>query len=235
MAGRAAVKRQGWKDANAYFTQLYNDTNCPSDLRAQALSEYGDTLMRVVDPDDTNKLANLEQATRVYGRICEEFPTTRLAVRAWMERANCNLQWALARQQYDSLTNAINAYQKVLDSPQADVALRSEAKVGLAVTLAKWAEQKTGKERTALLEQALNHCLDVVHGKILRDDERSDLFWTKEAGVKGFDLADSLQAWSQEVALFQRLTNSIWPQMPASMVKRAAKAQENLEREKANR
>ena len=38
MAGRAAVARQDWKDARAYFTQLYNNTNGPSiDLRLQAL------------------------------------------------------------------------------------------------------------------------------------------------------------------------------------------------------
>jgi hypothetical protein len=32
-----------------------------------------------------------------------------------------------------------------------------------------------------------------------------------------------------------RLTNSVWPQLPAPYQKRALKAFENLEREKANR
>ena len=238
MAGRAAVARQGWKDATTYFTQLYNITtgitNRPIlDLHYQALFEYALVLIQVPDTADTNRLANLEQATIALGRICDDCATNKLAVRAWGERANCYLQWALARRQFDSLTNAINAYQHVLDSPQADVGLRSEAKVGLAVTLSKWAEQKTGKERTALLEQALNHCLDVVYGKILRDDERRHEWWTKEAGVKAFELADSLQAWSQEVRLYERLTNSIWPELPPMLVKRTAKARENLEREKA--
>jgi hypothetical protein len=49
------------------------------------------------------------------------------------------------------------------------------------------------------------------------------------------DLADSLQAWAPEVSLYERLTNSIWPNLPAQLVERAAKARENLEREKANR
>jgi TolA-binding protein len=240
MAGMAAVAHQGWKDAKDYFLALYNNTNGPPkgpslDLRYQALFEHALALIRVVDPADTNRLANLEQATIALGRICDDYPTNRLAVRAWGVRANCYLQWALARQQFDSLTNAINAYQHVVDSPQADVDLRSEAKVGLAVTLEKWAEQKTGKERTALLEQALNHCLDVVYGRILGDDEWLAPFWTKKAGIEAFYLADSLQAWAQEVRLYERLTNSIWPQLPAELVKRAAKARENLEREKANR
>jgi len=83
-----------------------------------------------------------------------------------------------------------------------------------------------------LLQQALDHCLDVVYSKVLRDDEWLDPFWTKEAAIKAFDLADSLQAWPQEIRLYERLTNSIWPNLPAYLVKRAAKAQENVEREK---
>jgi TolA-binding protein len=234
MAGRAAVARQGWGDAQGYFTNLYNNTSSPTDLRVEALFLYGDTLMSVVDSAETNKLANLEKATLIFGRICDEYPTNRLAVRAWGERANCYLQWALARQQYDSLTNALNAYQRVVDSPQADVAARSEAKAGLAVTLGKWAAQKTGEQRTALLKQALSNCLDVVYGTILHDSETLDLFWTKKAGMKAFDLAEELQAWSQAVNIYLRL-KTIWPQLPASLEEHAVKARENLEREKAAR
>jgi tetratricopeptide (TPR) repeat protein len=237
MAGRAAVAHHDWKAAKAYFLGLHNNTNGPSiDQRLQALFEHGNALMQVVDPDETNKLANLEEATRVFGLICDYYPTSWLVVPSWGERANCYLQWALAKQQYDSLTNAINAYQRVVDSPQADVAARSEAKVGQAITLGKWAAQKTGEERTALLKQALSNCLDVVYGyrTILHDNETLDLFWTKKAGMKAFELAEELQAWSQAVNIYLRL-KTIWPQLPASLEQHAAKARENLEREKAAR
>ena len=233
MAGRAAVGHQDWKSAKDYFTSLYNNTNGPAlDVRLQAFFEYGQTLLRVVDPTDPNKLANLEEATRIFGRLCEEYPTNRLAVPAWIERGKCYLQWALAKQQLDSLTNAISAYQRVIALPEADVAARSEAKVGQAIALSKWAEQKAGAERTLLLKQALSNCLDVVYGTLLRDGERPDLFMTKRAGIQAFDLAESLQAWSQAVAIYQRLTNNVWPQLPASLEKRATRARENLEREK---
>jgi TolA-binding protein len=236
MAGRAAVAHQGWKDAKDYFTGLYNNTNGPAiDLRLQALFEHGRALMRVVDPTDTNKLANCEEATRAFGRICDDYPTNRLAVPAWGEKANCYLQWALAKQQYDSLTNAINAFQRVVDSPQASVEARSEAKVGQATVLTKWAEQKSGAEQTALLKAALSNCLDVVYGNILRGNEEPDPFWTKEAGLKAFDLAETLQAWSQVVNIYDRLKSKVWPQLPASLEKRAAKALENAEREKVDR
>jgi hypothetical protein len=75
----------------------------------------------------------------------------------------------------------------------------------------------------------------VVYGTALRDNEESDPFWTKAAGLKALELADALQAWSQVARIYQRLTNSIWPQLPASYQKRASKALENLEREKADR
>ena len=235
-AGLAAAAHQGWGVAKAYFTNLYNNGNCPTDLRVQALFEYGKTLMLVADPAETNKLANCEQATLVFGRICEEYATNRLAILAWNEKAKCYLQWALVRQQYDSLTNAMNAYQHVIDAPHADVAARSEAKVGQATVLVKWAEQKTGAEKTALLKAALSNCLDVVYGTMLREaDERLDPFWKKEAGMKAFDLAEALEAWSQEINIYMRLTNSVWSQLPASYQKRASKAFENLEREKSSR
>jgi TolA-binding protein len=236
MAGRAAVKRQGWKEAHDYFLGLFNNTNGPSiDLRVQAFFEYGQSLMEWVEPGETNRLANWDEATRVFGRICDEHPTNQVAVQAWGEKANCYLQAALARQQYDSLTNALNAYQRVIDSPQADVEARSNARVGQAVVFGKWAEQKAGPEQTALLKQALSNCLDVLYGKILHDNESLNPKWTKEAGKQAFELAEKLQAWSQQANIYMRLTNSVWPQLPPSYQKRAVKAFENLEREKANR
>jgi TolA-binding protein len=236
MAGRAAVARQGWKDVHDYFLGVYNNTNGPSgDLRVQALLEYGQSLMQWTAPAETNKLSNCEEATRVFGRICDEHPTSRLADRAWFEKANCNLQWALARQQYDSLTNALSAFQRVVDSRQADLALRSEAKLGQAITLGKWAEQKAGDTRTALLKQALSNCLDVVYGNIQRDGERPDPSSMQKAAEKAFELAETLQAWSQAANIYMRLTNSVWPLTDPSMRKRATNVFENLEREKQSR
>jgi TolA-binding protein len=241
MAGRAAVDRQGWKDVKDYLLGVYNNTNAPPngpsiDLRVEAFFEYGQTLMQWVDPAETNKLANCEEATRVFGRICDEYPTNQLAARAWIEKANCYLQAALVKQQYDSLTNALGAYQRVGQLPQTDVEARSQAKVGQAIVFGKWAEQKTGAEQTALLKQALSNCLDVIYEKVLRDDsERLDPKWTKEAGLRAMDIADELQAWSQVANIYMRLTNSVWAQLPAAYQKKAAKAFENLEREKSKR
>jgi hypothetical protein len=102
--------------------------------------------------------------------------------------------------------------------------------------LDKWAEQKTGAEQTALLKRALSNCLEVVYERVPRNEnETPDLKWTKEAGMKAIDIAEELQAWSQLANLYTRLTNSVWPVLPAAYQKKAAKAFENLAREKLNR
>jgi hypothetical protein len=146
------------------------------------------------------------------------------------------MQWALARQQFDSLTNALNAYQRVVESPQADVKARSEAKVGMAIALEKWAKQKTGAEQTALLNQALEHCADVVYGsKFLRKDELLDPFWTQKAAQEAFSLAEALQAWPKAASIYTRLTNSIWPLVDPAMLRRATNVFEHLQQEKPNR
>ena len=72
----------------------------------------------------------------------------------------------------------------------------------------------------------------MVYGSLLREGEQLDPFWTREAGIEAFGLAEAMQAWSQAASVYQRLTNSVWPQLPASLEKRAWQARENLAREK---
>ncbi len=223
MAGRAAVLRQGWKDAIGYFTNLTSDLNCPTDLWVQAMFDYGDTLMR---QDSTNKLADYEEAIRVFSKICESFPTNQLAARAWGEKANCLLQWARSSRDFEP---AAKAFQEVLAAAGADVTARSMAKVGLAVVLEKQAQQKTGAEQSALLESALDHYVDVFYGKtVLRgDDDQPDLFWTKKAGLEAGRLAEALQRWSQALSVYQRLTNLL-PSVSATLESRIQNAEKNL-------
>jgi TolA-binding protein len=225
MAGRMAVARQSWENAKDYFLKLYNDTNCPTDLKFQAFSAYGDYWMsRDLTKDSTNKLADYEQAIRVYTTICETYSTNRLAALAWGQKANCRLQWAQISQDYGP---AILDFQEVLKHPGADATARGIAKVGLAVVLEKQAQQKSGAEQTALLRQALDNYTDVFHGVILRDGERPSLFWIKKAGLKAADLAEALKEWSIALNICKQL-EELLPQLRASLDKRITNAQEKL-------
>ena len=199
MAGRAAFARQAWGEARGYFNNLYNTTRCATDLRIQALLACGDCYM---SQDSTNRTADYQEAFKYYNRICELYPSNRLAALAWGGKANALLQWAKSSQLYD---DAASAFQQVIAATNADVAARSQARVGLAVTLEKQADQTTGTNRTALLSQALTNCLDVFTGSVLRDHEKPDLFWQKEAGLMAGHLAEQLQEWDQARNVYAEL------------------------------
>jgi TolA-binding protein len=199
MAGRAAVARQGWEDARAYFTNLWEQTYCPMDLRIQALFAYGDYWM---SRDSTNKLADYGEAISVFSKIVESYPSNRLAVLALGEKANAVLQWAQFSQDYEPATNA---FRQVLDFPGADVTARSIAKVGLALVIEKQAQSRAGADRDALLAAALNFYLDVLYGKDLREGETQDVFWTRKAGLEAGRLAETLRLWPQALQVYGQL------------------------------
>jgi len=228
MAGRVAVKHQGWSAAKDYFTKLYNDTNCPTDLRVQALYALGDTWMNSPDSAETNKFANYAEAIGFFRAICEKYPTNKLAVLAWGEMAICHLQWLQALHQYDSDTNALHDFQQVIDSPFANATARSIAKAGLATLLEKQAEQKTGPEQIALLKLAFNHYLDVFHGTILKGDEKPDIFWVKKSGMEAARLAEVLQEWVSARRIYEQL-KELLPPLRARFEKNILKVQEHLD------
>ena len=217
MAGRAAVGRQSWEDAKVYFTKLTGDKTCPLDLHLHAMLALGDYWMSRVS---TNKLADYGEALGVFNTIGNDYPTNPLAVLALGAKANCLLQSS----QYDA---ASNTYQQVISSPLADVSARSQAEVGLAITLEKQAQAQTGAGQTALLKLALDHYLNVFYGTLLRGREQPDLFWVKKAGLEAARLAGDLGQWQPAVNIYGRL-QELLPQLRASFAEKQAKARKNL-------
>jgi hypothetical protein len=108
---------------------------------------------------------------------------------------------------------AAAAFQKVIDSPVADVAERSDAKVGLG-RIAKAGGQ---------LSQALDHHLDVVYGRFLRPGETLDPQWTREAGLEAALLLEESRRWAEAAKVYERLGELI-PTLKPAMEKRAARA-----------
>jgi len=232
MAGRAAFASSVWTDAMLHFTNLISDLqHCPPDVRVQAMFAYGDTLMT---KDSTNKVADYAEAIGVFRAICELPATNRQIDLAWGELANCHLQLAQSPGEYQSLSNAMNAFQKVLDSPGAGATARSIATVGMGVVLEAQAEHKTAPdEQTALLKLALDNYLRVFNEGHLLKDQKPDLFWTKKAGWEAGRLAEKLQWWPQAISVYQRL-KELLPSLSASFENRIRKAQEHLGTAKAD-
>jgi TolA-binding protein len=220
MAGRAAMGRLGYSDAIRYFTSLTSDTNCPPDLDAKALFAYGSALMQGGATGTNNPSANFEQATTVFGRICQLYPTNELGVLAWGEIGDCDLQLAA----YDAATNA---YAQVIASPFANISARSRAQIGFGLVLEKRAAQVDGGDQTALLQLALQNYLDVLYGKNLHDGEKPDSFWVKKAGLQAAALAEALGEWPQAVAVYRRLEDLL-PPLRESLENKIAAAEGHL-------
>lgn len=200
MAGRMAVDRQDWDHAPDYFLGLYNDQNCPANLRGQALFAYGDTLM---SRDSTNKLSDYREAFKTFDLICKSYPTNQIGALAWGQKAICLLQLAQIPQDLSLVTNG---FQMVIDSTNAGATARSIAQVGLGFTLEKIADTKTEPEKTDLLNEARLHYARVFYDKdFLREGEEPDSFWTREAGTRLERLAERLQLREQAINIYRRL------------------------------
>jgi TolA-binding protein len=204
MAGHAAAARQGYFEAiRDYFSKMELDTNCPENLRVQATFAHGAALMRMDSTDTNNPLANFQSAAKLYGRICQMYPTNELGARAWGELGNCELQLT----NYDLATNA---YGQVFANPDlpANISLRSQAQIGFGVALEGKAALAAGEDKKALLRLALDNYLDVFetgYGKNLRDGETADPWWIKYAGSRAAPLIGMLDDTAAEKKFYQRL------------------------------
>jgi TolA-binding protein len=189
MAGRAAMGRQGYKDAIDHFMTLTSDTNCPPDLNGQAMFAYGGALMLLDSPATNNPLANFQLATNIFSQVCQLYPTNEPGALAWNEIGDCDLQLGA----FDAATNA---YAQVFNTnAPANISARSRAQIGFGIALEKKAALATGTNQTALLQLALDNYLDVFDtgvGENLREGEVADSFWVKKAGLQALPLAEAL-------------------------------------------
>jgi TolA-binding protein len=226
MAGRAAVARLGFSDAAGYFTKLINDRDCPPELVAQALFEYGDATMRTESTDTNKPFASFEEAITIFKKIPQLYPANDLVAPAWGRIGDCHLQLAATDAKYFSA--ATNAYQQAMDSPRAVVTVRSQAEVGLGLALEKMAALKTGADAAALNQLALNHHLNVALAANLREGETADPFWVKQAGLEqAVRLAETLGQTEPAIQLLDKLAGK-FPALKPVLEKRKARLVERM-------
>jgi TolA-binding protein len=195
MAARAAVARQGYRDAKPYLRWLIAHgppagTNAllGSNLVAQAYFALGDTFMAEPEGDD-----RFTDAMTAFAAVIERFPGSDAALPARGRLANAHLQRAELdpAQAAASYTNAAALYREVMDSG-ADIGTRSQAELGLAAVREKQAALGPPEERARLLDAALDHQLNVLLGGNLRAGEPAAAFWVNRAGLEAARLAEAL-------------------------------------------
>lgn len=219
MAARAASARQDFKSAHDYCLNLANDTNCPPNLTAEAFFALGDILVQEA-ADPAKPLGKFEDAITAFSKIVQLFPTNSRAPLAWGRIGDCSRQ--LAAQDPKLFEQATNAYHQVLGS-RADVAARTAAEVALGQVM----EQLAKTLDPQLWKTAFNHYYNVVSGKNLRDEEKADPHWYKEAGLAAARLAEEHQQWEVAIRIYTRLIE-VLPPLRIPLEKKIDKAREQL-------
>lgn len=204
MAGRAAMARSGYNDAERYFVALI-DTNCTEELRDQARLAYCEALRWQMAASDTNN-ANLQDATNILAQMYPKAATNIVGAFAWSETGDCDLQLG-------ALDAATNAYAQAFSSRAASQELRCRAQVGWGIVLEKKAEGLPEDARKALLDMAMEHYASVFY----TDDATRDAWWTKVAGLDMLALARKTGGLSgADLDNFVKRLKTIFPQMQAS-------------------
>lgn len=225
MAGRAAVARRSFKDAEKYFTALVNNNTNPVEL-VEAFFALGDTFtLQAADPGKPT--SKFTEAIKAFTKIPQLYPASPLVPRAWGRIGDCFLQLG----DYDK---SRDFYKKVLaPESKADVGARSQAAMGLGHILEMLAQRKPASEAPApaLLKSALEYYYDIVSGKNLGDGEKSDPFWFKEAGFAAARLAEELKQWDVALSIYKRLVETL-PVLGPALEKKIEKAREKLRPEK---
>jgi TolA-binding protein len=221
MAGCSAVGRLGWSDAINFFTMLTSDTNCPPVLWRRAMIARGDVL---VSQASTNKTADYWEAIKVFDMVRQSPGTNAELDQASGRLANCYFQLAQIPGQKDlSLSNALVAFKRVIDSPQANKTARSIARVGIGLVFEAQSEGKNAEDQIALNKQALASYLEVFYD----EGDNPDVFWIKEAGLNAGRMAEKLGWWPQAINVYKRLKEML-PPLSAFFDNRIRKAEEHL-------
>jgi TolA-binding protein len=220
MAARSAAARQDYKSAHQYCLDIANDTNCSPEITAEAFFALGDIL--TLEPaDPAEPFARFAEAITAFSKVVQLFPTNSRAPLAWGRIGDCHRQMAALNP--NSYQFASNAYEQVLSSPLADVAARSQAEVGLG----QMSEQLARTVDPTFSKSAFNHYYNVVSGKNLRDGEKVDPHWFKEAGLAAGRVAEERQEWDVAQRVYTRLAD-VLPALRPTLEKKIEKTREQL-------
>jgi tetratricopeptide (TPR) repeat protein len=225
MAGRAAIARQRPDEALGYFTNLTSDLRCPTNIHAQALFAYGDTLLSIADTGAVAAPINYREAVKVFSKLQSLYPELPVALLALGRMGDCYFQLGVLDTNNASANYSLatNAYQQVVAATLADESSRSQAEVGLGLVLERQAALAAVTNQPVLLNGALDHYLNVVFAS----SERTDPKWVKKAGLEALRLTETVGAWLQMVKLCDLLAEKL-PSEQSWLARKKARAEEQI-------
>jgi TolA-binding protein len=201
-AGQAALERRRATNAVEYLLDLLNDRTSAEEERAPAYFYLGEA--RLMETPGTNTpLSSFASALEAF-QGAARFTNAPIVIAAWGRMAYCHLQ--MGAQTPVSYMRASELYQRVADSPQAGVAARAKARIGLGIASERMAVGKPIVEATELLERALKNYLDVVLGSgFLRPGESVPPRILEEAGDAAGRLLEERRRFGEAAGLYELL------------------------------
>lgn len=210
-AAEAARKRQSFGSAGRQLLEILNDKATPTNWVAAAFFTLGELRLEQPPEDPAKPLGNVSLALEAFAAAAQ-ITNAPQAAPALGKMADCQLQ--LASQNTNSYARAAELYQRALDFPGAELAVRCKAAAGLGLVQEKRA-QRGGPEAAACWRAALDHYLDVAHGKLGRPGEAMDPWWVRESGRSAGQALEALGQWRDAAALYDWLAGELPAQQAA--------------------
>ncbi len=203
LASQAALARGSSTNAIQYLLELLNDPLTPEPERASGYFYLGEARLAALPPGTNAPMAGFAEALEAFTGAAR-FTNQPVVVAAWGRMAYCQLQ--LAAQSPLALSRAVELFQRILESPAADVASRAKALVGMGSACERMASGKGPAEAAEFSERALKNYLDVVLGSgFLRPGESVPPRLLEEAGVAAGQLLEERRRFVEADGLYDRL------------------------------
>lgn len=206
LAAEAAVRGRRYDNARDYLLNLLNDKGTPQDLLPSAFFALGNLAMRQTASRQDALQEGYNQALDAFRRVTQ-YTNSPLMPSAWGRMAECHLQLATWNDVHYNLAGEL--FKRVLDYSGADLPSRAKASVGLGMVAEKRAAATQGSAALTLLDQAIQHHLDVVTGKILRPGEVTDSWWVREAGLEAGRILEQVGRWREAAGVYADLLRSV--------------------------
>ena len=202
MAGRTAMRRQGFDDARKEFSALIDNQELSNRTRMEASFALGDLTMLELGGAGPGRIEKLTQSTNAFYGITQLSPTNAVAARAWGRIGDICLMVSGDTPGYQA--HAKVAYQKSLEiSGAVPVSIRSQAHIGMAYTLER--DKVVGEERKALLEEAVGHLQSVFYGRHLEPGQKQDPYWRGQSGLAALRLLEQMGEYEQALKMCQEM------------------------------
>ncbi len=188
MAGRAAANQKEYRRAVDHFGQLTKGFKT-SPLLAEAYFNQGDAF---------TQLGSFSQAILFYEQVIKDYPQSYVVYSAWGRKGDC--QFTLGEEDPERYKEALQAYQVVLDSPEAPLEMRLQAEYKMGTT-----EKKLGNQ-----DGALDHYTKVIYSYMDNRDKLGNdsiVFFTR-AAFAAADIHIERKTFEKARAVYRRVIQS---------------------------